>query len=131
MFLCLAILVEHRLVTDRETDGQTDRRTHDHGIYRAERSSRGKNKPAVGSASLRAENISRWEEAMGSYSPVTGGILWMYELRECSPVARDVTGHVDTLAANADKWRAERKVTTHSTRRLHRRGWQRGPRQVT
>ena len=32
VFLCLAILVEHRLVTDRQTD--TDRRTHDHGIYR-------------------------------------------------------------------------------------------------
>ena len=28
MFLCLAILVEHRLVTD------TDRQTHGHGIYR-------------------------------------------------------------------------------------------------
>ena len=36
VFLCLAILVEHRLVTD------TDRQTHDHGIYRAEHSSHGK-----------------------------------------------------------------------------------------
>ena len=31
VFLCLAILVEHRLVTDR----QTDRQTHDHDIYRS------------------------------------------------------------------------------------------------
>ena len=43
VFLCLAVLVEHRLVTDRETQTQTDGQTHDHGIYRAEHSSRGKN----------------------------------------------------------------------------------------
>ena len=30
MFLCLAILVEHRLVTDTQTDRQTDRRTDGH-----------------------------------------------------------------------------------------------------
>jgi len=44
VFLRLAILEEHRLVTDRQahTHKQTDRRTHDHGIYRAEHSSRGK-----------------------------------------------------------------------------------------
>ena len=35
VFLCLAILVELRLVTDRQT--HTDRRTHDHGIYRESR----------------------------------------------------------------------------------------------
>ena len=34
MFLCLAVLVEHRLVTDRQTDRHTDGQTHDHGIYR-------------------------------------------------------------------------------------------------
>ena len=38
MFLCLAILVEHWLVTDR----QAHRRTNDHGIYRTEHSWRGK-----------------------------------------------------------------------------------------
>ena len=32
VFLCLAILVEHRLVTDRHR--QIDRETHGHGIYR-------------------------------------------------------------------------------------------------
>ena len=39
VFLCLAILVEHRLVTDR--------RTHDHGIYRASIASRGKNSAKI------------------------------------------------------------------------------------
>ena len=41
VFLCLAILVEHGLVTDRRTDGQTD--GHTTVAYRAEHSSRGKN----------------------------------------------------------------------------------------
>jgi len=36
---CFAVSVEHRLVTDR----QTDRQTHDYGIYRASTASRGKN----------------------------------------------------------------------------------------
>ena len=46
VFLCLAILVEQRLVTDTDgqTHRQTDRRTHDHGIYRASIASRGKNR---------------------------------------------------------------------------------------
>jgi len=45
VFLRLAILVEHRLVTDRQTqtDRQTDRQTHGHGIYRESYCSRGKN----------------------------------------------------------------------------------------
>ena len=45
--MCLAILVEHRLVTDRQTDThrdrQTDRQTHDHVIYHASIASRGEN----------------------------------------------------------------------------------------
>ena len=34
VFLCLAILVEHRLVTDTQSETQTHIQTHDHGIYR-------------------------------------------------------------------------------------------------
>jgi len=39
VILGLAVLVEHRLMTD----GQTDGRTHDDSIYRASIASRGKN----------------------------------------------------------------------------------------
>ena len=34
LFLCLAILVELRLVTDRQTDRHRQTQTHGHGIYR-------------------------------------------------------------------------------------------------
>jgi len=44
VILGLAILVEHRLVTDRQTDrwtdGRTDTQTHDDNIYRASIASR-------------------------------------------------------------------------------------------
>jgi len=39
VILCLAILIEHRLVTDGQMDGQTDK-----GLYRASIASRGKRK---------------------------------------------------------------------------------------
>jgi len=42
--LRLAVLVEHRLVTDTHTHTNRHRQTDDHGIYLAEHSSRGKNK---------------------------------------------------------------------------------------
>jgi len=38
----LAVLVEHRLLTDGRTDGLIDKQTHDHRIYRANIASRGK-----------------------------------------------------------------------------------------
>jgi len=43
VILRLAVLVEHRLVTDRQTDGRTDRQTQGHGLYRGCIASRGKN----------------------------------------------------------------------------------------
>jgi len=47
VIICLAVLVEHWLGTDRQTDGQTNRetdgRTKGHSIYRACLVSRGKN----------------------------------------------------------------------------------------
>jgi len=47
MWRCLrdpifSVLVEHRLVTDRQSGGQTDKQTHDDRIYRANIASRGK-----------------------------------------------------------------------------------------
>jgi len=33
VILCLAVLVQYRLVTDRRTDGRTDRQAHDDSIY--------------------------------------------------------------------------------------------------
>jgi len=32
VILCFSVLAEHRLVTDTDTDGQTDRRTQAHGM---------------------------------------------------------------------------------------------------
>ena len=43
MILRLAVLVEHRLMMDGQTDGQTERRTQGHGQYRGCIASRGKN----------------------------------------------------------------------------------------
>jgi len=43
VFLCLAIVVEHRLVADTHTHTHTHRQTHGYGIYRESYSSRGKN----------------------------------------------------------------------------------------
>jgi len=43
MVLCLAVFVEHRLVSDIRTDGWMDRQTHDDSIYRSSIASRGKN----------------------------------------------------------------------------------------
>jgi len=45
MILCLAVLVELRLVTDRQTD--TDRQTQGHSTYRGCIASRGKNEIPV------------------------------------------------------------------------------------
>ena len=42
VILRLAVLVEHRLVTDGRTDRQTDRQTQGHGQYRGCLASRGK-----------------------------------------------------------------------------------------
>ena len=50
VILVLAVLVEHRLVTDR-LDVRTDRRTHDGSIYRPSIASRGK--ICVGSGNMR------------------------------------------------------------------------------
>ena len=43
VILCLAVLVELRLVTDRQTDGRSDGQTQGHGYYRGCIASRGKN----------------------------------------------------------------------------------------
>ena len=42
VILRLAILVQYRRVTDRQTDGRTDGQTHNDSIYRASIASRGK-----------------------------------------------------------------------------------------
>jgi len=48
VILCLVVLVQYRRMSDRQTDGQTDKRTHDDSIYRASIVSRGKKPLQVG-----------------------------------------------------------------------------------
>ena len=43
LILRLAVLMQYRHVMDRQTDGRTDRQTHDDSVYRASIASRGKN----------------------------------------------------------------------------------------
>jgi len=47
MFQHLVILVEHRLVMERQTDGWTDRRTQNNSIYQASIALHGKNSLAL------------------------------------------------------------------------------------
>ena len=74
VFLCLAISVELRLVTDRHT--QTDGQTHDHGIYRASIASRGNKTDAANAYRFHWDNFqSSWIKSI---------LLWTRNVCECS-----------------------------------------------